>query len=102
MYPCPRAPYPTPPQACHRNITAAEAVDREFVYYIEFGSARRGSARLCSDRLGSAPLVPLFSRKVEPPKFDLSKEELANCPAFFQEGLMAGISFDEGRVGKKL
>ena len=30
----------------------------------------------------------VFSRRVEPPKFYLSKEELANCPDFFQEGLM--------------
>ena len=29
-----------------------------------------------------------FSRRIEPPRFYLSKEELVNCPAFFQEGLM--------------
>ena len=32
--------------------------------------------------------VRFFSRRIEPPRFYLSKEELANCPDFFQEGLM--------------
>ena len=33
-------------------------------------------------------LGPFFPRRVEPPKLYLSKEELANCPDLFQEGLM--------------
>ena len=40
--------------------------------------------------------------KVEPPKFYLPKEEMANRPAFFQEGLMTEILIDEGRAGKKV
>ena len=42
-----------------------------------------------------------FSRKVEPHNFYLSKEELANSPDFFQEGLMAEILFAEGRDGEQ-
>ena len=113
------------------NITAAEAVDREFGYIETKGEDLRhrhhhrhhhhehhpSMPKVSTEPPRVSPECPqrapwtkenkadksrFFSRKVEPHKFYSSKKEFANCPVFFQEGLMAEILFAEGRDGEKV
>ena len=91
------------------NITAAWAVDREFVYMeksketiiITTTASPECPQRATWTKENKANKSLFFSRKVKPHKFYLSKEDLANCPVFFQEGLMAEILFAERRDGEQ-